>query len=105
MRPVGLRLLGFSLIAMSLGCATPAPLVRLQPSAGEVVWVSGRATVTRADAGIRVGVAFDHQDGPALGLRVEVENGTATNLDVDPREFTFTACRSLQPTHARSPRG
>jgi len=97
MRSFGLHLLGFSLIATSLGCATPAPLVRLQPGAGEV-WVSGRATVSRADAGIRVGVAFDHQDGPALGLRVEVENGTAANLDVDPREFTFTTCRSLQPT-------
>ena len=98
MRLAGLLLLGSFLIATSLGCATPAPLVRLKPSAGEVVWVSGRATVARADAGIRVGVAFDRQDGPALGLRVEVENGTGANLDVDPREFTFTNCRDARPS-------
>lgn len=98
MRLPSLLLFGSLLIATSLGCATPAPLVQLKPSAGEVVWVSGRATVTRADAGIRVGVAFDHQDGPALGLRVEVQNGTAANLDVDPREFTFTPCRDIQPS-------
>jgi hypothetical protein len=76
------------------GCATPGPLVQLTPTAPDVVWVSGRASVAREDAGIRVATAFEHQDGPTLGLRVEIQNGTGQNLDVDPHEFTFTTCRS-----------
>jgi hypothetical protein len=88
----------FVIAAALLGCATPGPLVRLHPKAGDVVWVAGRATVTRADLGMRVAVAFDHQDGSTLGIRVEVENQTEANLDVDPREFTYTTCRSLQPS-------
>jgi hypothetical protein len=91
-------LASFVIATASLACATPAPLVRLHPKAGEVVWVSGRASVMRAERGVRVAVAFDHQDGAALGLRVEVENQTEANLNVDPREFRYTACRGVQPT-------
>jgi hypothetical protein len=76
------------------GCATPSPLVRLHPKSPDVVWVSGRATVIREDGGTRVAVAFEHQDGPNLGLHVEVENGTEGKLYVDPSEFTFTSCRT-----------
>jgi hypothetical protein len=99
MRSSSLQILpAFVIAAATVGCATPAPLVRLHPKSADVMWVSGRATVIRAEAGIRVAVAFDHQDGPNLGLRVEVENGTEANLDVDPRDFTFTTCASLQPS-------
>jgi hypothetical protein len=99
MRFSGPRILaGFLIATSSLACATPTPLVRLHPKAGEVVWVSGRASVARAEGGVRVAVAFDHQDGAALGLRVEVENLTEANLDVDPREFTYTVCRGPQPS-------
>ena len=98
MRFSGALLLASFVIATSLGCATPAPLVRLHPTSGDVVWVSGRASIARVDAGIRVAVAFDHQDGSTLGLRVEVQNGTEANLDVDPREFTFTNCRDARPS-------
>jgi hypothetical protein len=94
-----------SVVAMgvSAGCATPA-VVRLVPNAGEVLWVSGRASVAREEGGIRVATAFDHQDGDALGIRVEVDNGTKANLDLDPHEFTFTTCRdpalaTCGPTH------
>jgi hypothetical protein len=75
------------------GCATPAPIVRLAPVSPDVLWVSGRASVAQEQEGIRVGAAFDHQDGPTLGLRVEVENATEANVDVDPHEFTYTTCR------------
>jgi len=77
------------------GCVTPAPLVRLYPRAPDIVWVSGRASVTREQGGLRVAVAFDHQDGGALGLHVEVQNGTAGTLNVDPHDFTFTTCTGL----------
>jgi hypothetical protein len=62
-----------------------------------VVWLSGRAAVTREEAGVRIAVAFDHQDGPNLGLRVEVSNQTTGQLDVDPQAFTFTTCRAAAP--------
>jgi hypothetical protein len=75
-----------------LGCVTPAPLVRLTPNSPAIFWVSGRATVAHEEGGVRVAVAFEHQNGMTLGLRVEVQNGTAGQLDVDPHEFTFTAC-------------
>jgi hypothetical protein len=75
-----------------LGCVTPAPLVRLAPNSSQIFWVSGRATVAREEGGVRVAVAFEHQSGMTLGLRVEVQNASAGQLDVDPREFTFTAC-------------
>jgi hypothetical protein len=75
------------------GCATPGPLVRLTPASPTVVWVAGRASVAQEEAGIRVAAAFDHQDGPTFGMRVEVQNTTEQNLDVNPHEFTFTTCR------------
>jgi len=77
------------------GCATPAPLVRLYPAATTPIWVSGRASVTREQSGVRVAMAFEHQDGGTLGLHVEVENDSPANLDVDPHEFTFTPCGSM----------
>jgi hypothetical protein len=81
-------------IGTSFGCATPGPIVRLYPNAGAVLWVAGRASVVREEGGIRVATAFEQQDGGAIGIRVEVENGTEANLDLDPREFTFTVCRN-----------
>jgi hypothetical protein len=87
---VGLLVIGVA----TVGCATPAPIVRLYPSTPGVVWVAGRAAVTREQGGVRVAAAFDHQDGLNLGFRVEVSNGTAATLDLDPSQFTFTSCRT-----------
>jgi hypothetical protein len=76
-----------------LGCATPAPIVRLDPrGANGVVWVGGRASVAQEQAGIRVATAFEHQDGNALGLRLEIQNGTERALEVSPRGVTFMVC-------------
>jgi hypothetical protein len=83
----------FVIVAALTGCATPSPLVRLYPRSPDVVWAAGRASVTREQAGVRVAAAFDHQDGPNLGMRVEVENGTEGKLEIDPHEFTFNTCR------------
>lgn len=75
-----------------LGCATPAPLVRLNPKAADIIWVGGRASVRKENGGVRVATAFEHQDGPLLCLRLEVENGTEARLEVDPKNVTFTRC-------------
>lgn len=75
-----------------IGCATPAPLVRLNPKAADIIWVGGRASVRQENGGVRVATAFEHQDGPLLGLRLEVENATEARLEVDPKNVTFTKC-------------
>ena len=95
MRPAPRRLAPALLVIavpMAVSCATPGPLVSLYPKSPNVVWVEGRAAVTREEGGVRVAVAFDHRDGPNLALRVEVENGTDQSLDVDPHQLTFTTC-------------
>jgi hypothetical protein len=81
-------------VAASIGCATPGPLVTLSPSSPDVVWVAGRASVSQEQAGVRVATAFDHQDGATLGLRVEVENGTETPIEILPGNISFNVCQS-----------
>jgi hypothetical protein len=80
-----------------VGCATPMPLVRLNPDAPDVVWVGGRASVQKDTTGVRVAAAFEHQDGTNLAVRVEVENRTTDRLEVSPRDMTFSVCSSLAP--------
>jgi|HubBroStandDraft_6_1064221.scaffolds.fasta_scaffold194590_2 hypothetical protein len=91
---LSLRLLiGPSLVASAtLGCATPAPLVRLTPKTNDVIWVGGRASVQATTNNIRVGTAFEYQDGPMLAMRVEIENDTTARMEVGPEDFTFTDC-------------
>lgn len=92
MRQTALTSLFFVLAIALAGCATPAPLVRLNPKAADIIWVGGRASVQQEAAGIRVASAFEHQDGQALGVRLEIENHTPARLEVDPRDITFTTC-------------
>ena len=83
----------FALLALSAGCATPAPVIRLAPRANDnVVWVSGRAAVTHEKQGLRVAAAFDRQDEHLLALRVEVDNFGAAPVEVDPDNMTYSTC-------------
>jgi hypothetical protein len=77
------------------GCATPAPVVRLDPIANDVFWVSGRPAVQAQQKGVRVAAAFEQQVRAMLGVRVEIENDTDRTLDVDPAQaFSFISCQS-----------
>ena len=84
----------FASAALAVGCATPAPLVRLNPDAADIIWVGGRASVQKMDTGVHVAAAFEHQDGRALAVRVEIQNGTPDRLEVDPQGITFSVCRT-----------
>jgi hypothetical protein len=84
----------FVLAGALMGCATPGPLVTLSPANDAVVWIAGRASVSKEDTGVRVATAFDHQDGPNLGLRVEIENATEAPIELDPRNISFNVCES-----------
>jgi hypothetical protein len=85
-------------IAVSLvpliGCATPAPLVRLHPHDEDVVWVSGRAAVEREKRGVRVAAAFEHQHGRRLGLRIEIQNLTDEEMEISADDVTFVTCNN-----------
>ena len=74
------------------GCYAPQSIVRLSPRAPNVLWVAGRASVQKEDTGVRSAVAFEHQNGALLGVRVEVQNLTATAIDVKPQDFSYVTC-------------
>lgn len=78
---------------MSLGCATPGPVVRLDPQlTSDVTWVAGRAVLAKEQSGVRVAAAFEHQDGQRLVLRIEIHNDTDQPFVVGPRDLTFMPC-------------
>jgi len=80
---------------VAVGCATPLPLVRLNPDAADIIWVGGRASVQKDVAGVRAAAAFEHQDGSNLALRVEIENRTTDRLEVSPHAMTYSVCSAL----------
>ncbi len=86
---------------VAVGCATPMPLVRLNPDASDVVWVGGRASVQKDTTGVRVAAAFERQDGSNVAVRVEVQNGTTDRLEVSPQEMTYAVCSGLKAASCR----
>lgn len=88
-----LVLLVITVAASAVGCATPQPLVRLDPrGTKDVVWVAGRAVVAKERGGVRVATAFEVQDGSMLALRLEIENQLPQPIEVSPSDFTFVKC-------------
>ena len=83
------------LAALLLGCATPAPIYRLDPRAGDVIWVAGRASLQQELGGIRVAAAFEQQHGDMFGVRIEIQNGTEERLEVGPRTISYSACSAI----------
>ena len=88
--------------ALLFGCATPAPIYRLDPRAPDVIWVGGRASVQQERAGIRVATAFERQQGDTLALRVEIQNGTEARLEVGPQTIWHSPCASPSVGSCRS---
>jgi hypothetical protein len=77
------------------GCATPAPVLRLEPrAANAAVWWEGRAVLEQEQDGVRVATAFEHQAAAGLGVRVEIENETGAPFEVGPTGVTFMSCAS-----------
>jgi hypothetical protein len=77
---------------VGVGCATPAPIVRLAPVASNVIWVAGRAAVEQERAGVRVATAFEHQDGGNHAVHVEIENRGDQPIVVGPEDIWFAPC-------------
>jgi hypothetical protein len=74
-------------------CATPHPIIRLAPAGGDVTWIAGRAVLSKQQSDVRVAVAFEHQDGDKLAVRVEVANEGETELEVGPPDVSFVGCK------------
>jgi hypothetical protein len=91
------------LFATLVGCAIPVPVVRLQPNAENVVWVSGRAVVGKEQTGVRVATAFEHQDGDTVALRVEIHNGTEQPLEIDSKQVSYIWCATAPTGSCSTP--
>jgi hypothetical protein len=92
------------LAALLFGCATPAPVYRLDPRTPDVIWVGGRASVHQEQANVRVAAAFEQQYGDHLGLRIEVANGTESRLEISPEKIWYSVCSSSAVASCRSER-
>lgn len=106
MRSLGLLVAFVTVIACAGGgCASPAPLVRLEPrSARAVTWVAGRAVLDGEKAGIRVATAFEQQQGELLGVRVEIQNASLSRIEVSPDDVVFLTCASASNESCGTPR-
>jgi hypothetical protein len=79
-------------IGSAFGCATPQPVVRLQPTSPDVVWHSGRAIVTQQTGDVRVAVAFERMAEERLVFRVELQNLGPLRQDVGPHQLIYKTC-------------
>ena len=77
---------------VAIGCATPAPVLRLSPQTKDVVWVGGTEATTRAGKTVRAAVAFVREQGNQVAFRVEIENLTDTNVLLEPARFYAMTC-------------
>jgi hypothetical protein len=95
--------LAASLAAVSTsGCATPGPLIGLEPrNPGEVSWVDGRAILSKEKAGVRVSTTFERQRENAFAVRVLVENETQAPIEVTPDGVTFMTCTGLEASSCK----
>jgi hypothetical protein len=89
-------------MALLFGCATPAPIYRLDPRTPDVIWVGGRASVQQERGGIRVAAAFERQQGDSLALRVEIQNGSESRLEIGPQKMWHSPCSSPAVESCRS---
>jgi hypothetical protein len=91
-----LSLLSVTAVIGSNGCV-PKPIIRLEPTTANPVWIGGRASIEQEQAGVRVAVAFEHQDGDNLAVRVEVENDAGAPIEVSPSDFSYVTCTTAAP--------
>jgi hypothetical protein len=79
-------------VASAFGCATPQPVVRLQPTSPDVVWRSGRAIVSQQTTDLKVAVAFERMAEQRLVFRVELQNLGPQRRDVGPHQMVYRTC-------------
>lgn len=93
MRPTARVLVACLLLQGCYGSTPPnTPVVRLQPTTTNLVWIAGRPVVWQDLDGVRVATRFEEQDSSSLALRVEVQNDSPARVEIDPHEMTFNDC-------------
>src|SRR6185295_15091839 len=88
--------LGAALLS-GTGCVTSRPNVSLRAHDPAAVWIDGRAVVAKENDGVRVTAAFAHQDRRLLAVQLQIDNGAAEAVEIDPRQIRFSTCASLAP--------
>lgn len=76
--------------ALTLGCASAVPAVRVSPDAAEIAWAGNRASVHRISGGLRVAAALEHPDAR---VGVDIENGKANRLEVQSQGVALSVAR------------
>jgi hypothetical protein len=79
--------------ALSLGCASAVPAVRLSPSSAEVAWAGNSASVRKTERGVRVAAALEHPDAR---VGVEIRDGKADRVDVESQGLALSVGRAQE---------
>jgi hypothetical protein len=83
------RCVAFLLVtsALTLGCASAVPAVRVSPNAAEVAWAGNRASVRRTNNGVRVAAALEHPDAR---VGVDIQNGKPERVEVESQGIALS---------------
>jgi hypothetical protein len=76
--------------ALTLGCASAVPAVRVSPDAAEIAWAGNRASLHRTNGGVRVAAALEHPDAR---VGVDIQNGKADRLEVESQGVALSVAR------------
>lgn len=90
MKTIDRCVVAFTLVttsALTLGCASAVPAVRLSPNAAEVAWAGNSASVRRTHTGVRVVAALEHPDAR---VGVDIQNGRAERVEVESRGIALS---------------
>jgi hypothetical protein len=78
-------------LALTAGCASAVPAVRLSPNAAEVAWAGNSASVRKTSTGLRVAAALENPDAR---VGVEIQNGKADRVEIESQGIALSVGRS-----------
>lgn len=78
-----------------IACA-PAPVLRLNPLAGETKWIYGKEFARSATDEVEIAVAFESMEDTTIVFDVEVTNLSAQPILVSPEKFYYSLLASPQ---------
>jgi len=73
--------------ALTLGCASAVPAVRLSPSSAEVAWAGNSASVHRTERGVRVAAALE---SPDARVAVDLQHGKPERVEVESQGIALS---------------
>jgi hypothetical protein len=80
--------LTFAVFLIFASCA-PAPVLRLNPLAGETKWIYGKEFARSATDEVEIAVAFESMDEAAVVFDVEITNLSTQPILISPEKFYY----------------